>query len=563
SRGATHDRCRRSQARRRHHLRSCEEPLSCSCRWAPSSFPHPEPSICRHRYKGLSLEPRLSLSFRRRCRSSRCCRRFVVAAIGATSGDLFEKCMEIAQKSLDDDAGFNRNHSSEVSSPVAGHFPGYMDYQVGMRPQIPVERKWALGIQVEERGVPVEELLEADEVFCTGTVVVINPVFSVTYWDCDTDFWWHVVCYLNNYGKDFNDGLFRFRDGQPMSIMPMAGDVLMYTAEQRNIHSVDEVYSIVLLSCMPLLTWPCLAKGVAVGISIAGTSGVLPLLICACVRYFQKKEKEKIKLPTEDFISSSTQDASSSGEYETLGSTAASASGLPAIMAAKSMEFSYQELAEATNNFSSDNKIGQGRFAAVYFAELRGQVANFGLTKLREVGSFLSLHTRLVGTFGYMPPVGSKCFNQLKVVMGAAPTILLAIKSEENKLQEVMVGLAANVFTFMSSQESSYVFQEAGIIEVELASILVHILKKHKYPATKVLRIRRFAIEFAIWMMKDKAENIDTFKHMGMEKVLEGVLEITSELESFNVFSGTVGLNRHNLTIHSLVETAFKLLENR
>ncbi|RYR70723.1 hypothetical protein Ahy_A02g005039 isoform A [Arachis hypogaea] len=519
------------------------------------------------------------------------------------------------------DAGFNRNHSSEVSSPVAGHFPGYMDYQVGMRPQIPVERKWALGIQVEERGVPVEELLEADEVFCTGTVVVINPVFSV-------------VCYLNNYGKDFNDGLFRFRDGQPMSIMPMAGDVLMYTAEQRNIHSVDEVYSIVLLSCMPLLTWPCLAKGVAVGISIAGTSGVLPLLICACVRYFQKKEKEKIKLPTEDFISSSTQDASSSGEYETLGSTAASASGLPAIMAAKSMEFSYQELAEATNNFSSDNKIGQGRFAAVYFAELRGQlvkintkspqttkrwwsheginmsalkdirksliilwrfhlncslshtvpvyihrdvkpatiliykyfrekVANFGLTKLREVGSFLSLHTRLVGTFGYMPPVGSKCFNQLKVVMGAAPTILLAIKSEENKLQEVMVGLAANVFTFMSSQESSYVFQEAGIIEVELASILVHILKKHKYPATKVLRIRRFAIEFAIWMMKDKAENIDTFKHMGMEKVLEGVLEITSELESFNVFSGTVGLNRHNLTIHSLVETAFKLLENR
>ncbi|XLT01404.1 hypothetical protein HN51_050755 [Arachis hypogaea] len=44
--------------------------------------------------------------------------------------------------------------------------------------------------------------------------------------------------------------------------------------------------------------------------------------------------------------------------------------------------------------------------------------------------------------------------------------ILLAIKSEENKLQEVMVGLAANVFTFMSSQESSYVFQEVRIIEV-------------------------------------------------------------------------------------------------
>ncbi|XP_057722150.1 uncharacterized protein LOC130936152 isoform X1 [Arachis stenosperma] len=45
------------------------------------------------------------------------------------------------------DAGFNRNHSSEVSSPVAEYLPGYMDYQVGMRPQIPVERKWALGLQ--------------------------------------------------------------------------------------------------------------------------------------------------------------------------------------------------------------------------------------------------------------------------------------------------------------------------------------------------------------------------------------------------------------------------------
>ncbi|XLT29717.1 hypothetical protein HN873_061009 [Arachis hypogaea] len=50
---------------------------------------------------------------------------------------------------------------------------------------------------------------------------------------------------------------------------------------------------------------------------------------------------------------------SSSGEYETSGSTTASAFGLPEIMAAKSMEFSYQELAKATNNFSSDNKIGQ------------------------------------------------------------------------------------------------------------------------------------------------------------------------------------------------------------
>ncbi|XLT24551.1 hypothetical protein HN873_055843, partial [Arachis hypogaea] len=38
------------------------------------------------------------------------------------------------------------------------------------------------------------------------------------------------------------------------------------------------------------------------------------------------------------------------------------------------------------------------------YKDFREKVANFGLTKLWEVGSSLSLHTRLVRTFGYMPP---------------------------------------------------------------------------------------------------------------------------------------------------------------
>ncbi|XP_057482684.1 branched-chain amino acid aminotransferase 2, chloroplastic-like [Actinidia eriantha] len=39
------------------------------------------------------------------------------------------------------------------------------------------------GFQVEERLVAVDELLDADEVFCTGTAVVISPVGSITYRD--------------------------------------------------------------------------------------------------------------------------------------------------------------------------------------------------------------------------------------------------------------------------------------------------------------------------------------------------------------------------------------------
>ncbi|KAI4296507.1 hypothetical protein L6164_036458 [Bauhinia variegata] len=40
-----------------------------------------------------------------------------------------------------------------------------------------------LGYEVTERAIPLEELLEADEVFCTGTAVVVDPVVSVTYKD--------------------------------------------------------------------------------------------------------------------------------------------------------------------------------------------------------------------------------------------------------------------------------------------------------------------------------------------------------------------------------------------
>ncbi|KAK1380675.1 Procollagen-proline 3-dioxygenase [Heracleum sosnowskyi] len=49
------------------------------------------------------------------------------------------------------------------------------------------------------------------------------------------------VCYLNSYGNDFEGGLFHFQHGEPASVVPMTGDVLIYTADNRNIHSVDEI----------------------------------------------------------------------------------------------------------------------------------------------------------------------------------------------------------------------------------------------------------------------------------------------------------------------------------
>lgn len=48
--------------------------------------------------------------------------------------------------------------------------------------------------------------------------------------------------------------------------------------------------------------------------------------------------------------------------------------GMANITVDKSVEFSYEELATATNNFNMANMIGQGGFGSVYYAELRGEV---------------------------------------------------------------------------------------------------------------------------------------------------------------------------------------------
>ncbi|KAJ8420801.1 hypothetical protein Cgig2_011600 [Carnegiea gigantea] len=155
------------------------------------------------------------------------------------------------------------------------------------------------------------------------------------------------------------------------------------------------------------------------------------------------------------------------------------------------------------------------------------------------------------------------CTPELRGITGAVPIVLKEIISEDNKLQEVMVGLAARAFKFMNLKESSVMFQKAGVKEAELANGRVQILKRHPYPATKFPRIRRFTIELAIWMMKDKQTDIRILKNLELERELNNVLDTTSEIEGFNIFSGTVGLSRFRTTMHSLVETALHLLKNQ
>ncbi|KAJ6912079.1 hypothetical protein NC652_022382 [Populus alba x Populus x berolinensis] len=121
---------------------------------------------------------------------------------------------------------------------------------------------------------------------------------------------------------------------------------------------------------------------------------------------------------------------------------------------------------------------------------------------------------------------GADCFDQLKGITAAVPTVLNAVMSEENKLQEVMVGLAAEAFKFMTSQESNTMFNGAGIKEAELANKILQILKRYQNPSVKVPRIRRFSIELAIWMMQNNAANVRTFKDLGLRKNWSGFFRI-------------------------------------
>ncbi|KAK3008245.1 hypothetical protein RJ639_015357 [Escallonia herrerae] len=158
---------------------------------------------------------------------------------------------------------------------------------------------------------------------------------------------------------------------------------------------------------------------------------------------------------------------------------------------------------------------------------------------------------------------GGGFFYQLRDVVAAAQIVLKEITTEDKKLQEVMVGLAAQVFKFMASQESSAVFERVGIQEAELARMLVQILKFHQYPLVTCPNMRRYVVELAICLMRDKDKNIQHFKDLGMEKELEHVIQTTSQLESFDTFSDSVGLSQHSTPIHSLVKTAMELLAGK
>ncbi|KAI9095356.1 hypothetical protein K1719_026390 [Acacia pycnantha] len=142
-------------------------------------------------------------------------------------------------------------------------------------------------------------------------------------------------------------------------------------------------------------------SGVAIaGICVGATFVFLSLAAYVFVRLFRRKKTAKVALFTDNSTELPNQDGASG---------AASTADLRGIMVGKSMEFSYQEIAKATNNFSSDNKIGQGGFGVVYYAELRGEKTAIKKMDIKASQGFLAElkvlthvhHLNLVRLIGY------------------------------------------------------------------------------------------------------------------------------------------------------------------
>lgn len=148
----------------------------------------------------------------------------------------------------------------------------------------------------------------------------------------------------------------------------------------------------------------------------------------------------------------------------------------------------------------------------------------------------------------------------LRGVTAGATKVLSTIMVEKAKLLNISLGLAAQMLRFMEPGELRASLATASVADAALARTLVQVLREYSRPSLVVPRIRRYTIELAIAMMRSDARFVALFVELGMEGELRHVAGTTSELECFNVFSGSVGLSRRAVSVCSLVESALELM---
>nr|XP_029151616.1 chitin elicitor receptor kinase 1 [Arachis hypogaea] len=144
-----------------------------------------------------------------------------------------------------------------------------------------------------------------------------------------------------------------------------------------------------------------LSGGVIGGISVGIVAALLLLVFCVYVKCYRRRKMWNKKLVAKD----SSENFVLQGETSHNAKNRTSASDDTSIIGVKvekSAEFSYEELANATNNFSLAKKIGQGGFGEVYYGENGEEDGHesikriFGRTESVDACSSLKLGT-LIG----------------------------------------------------------------------------------------------------------------------------------------------------------------------
>jgi hypothetical protein len=150
---------------------------------------------------------------------------------------------------------------------------------------------------------------------------------------------------------------------------------------------------------------------------------------------------------------------------------------------------------------------------------------------------------------------------KLKGVTAGATKVLRTIMVEKEKVLNIFLGLAAQMVQFMEPRELKASLATASVVDTVLAGTLVQVLRQYSRPSMDVPPIRRYTIELAVAMMRSDARYVALFVELGMEGELRRVAGTTSQLECFNVFSGSVGLSRHTINVCSLVTSALELMK--
>ncbi|KAF8043163.1 hypothetical protein BT93_A1491 [Corymbia citriodora subsp. variegata] len=157
-----------------------------------------------------------------------------------------------------------------------------------------------------------------------------------------------------------------------------------------------------------------LSVGAIVGISIAAIAVLSFLAYCIYAGIYRKKKVEEAILLSGSHESSARAGNGISGSdpakrSKSTGPAGGASTGITGIIMDKSVEFTHEELAKATDNFSLANKIGEGGFGAVYYAELRGEKAAIKKMDMQASKEFLAElkvlthvhHLNLVRLIGY------------------------------------------------------------------------------------------------------------------------------------------------------------------